>query len=92
MFKRLFNLFVFGLGIDAPTVGSAGAAVDDPPKVDDPKIEPKTDDSLQDDKQIDNKIPYDRFKKVNEENKALKAQIEKEEKAKTQAEKKRLED
>lgn len=42
-------------------------------------------------KVIDNKIPYERFKKINDDNKVLKEQLSNFEKDKTEAEKKRLE-
>lgn len=92
MFKRFFNLIVFGLFADDGS-GSTGTVKkpDDKP-VDKGTDDPKGSDDPKPDDDTKNKIPYDRFKKVNDENKALKDDLAKRDKEKADIEKKQLED
>lgn len=90
MLKHLFKL-CFGLFIDDPAKGSAGVK-DDPKAKEKPVKDPVKDPEKDPDPEPDNRIPYDRFKKVNDENKALKEKITENENIKTEAEKKKLVD
>jgi hypothetical protein len=76
---KLFKLNLFGMWIDEPPKGSGGTD------------ESKLNKPVESENVIDNKIPYDRFKKVNDENKLLKEQAAKIETEKVEADKKRLE-
>jgi hypothetical protein len=95
MFKKLLRFFMFGLMVDDPDSGSTGTATKDPeskgkdPQSQDPN---KQNGNQNQDPEPDNKIPYDRFKKVNDDNKSLKQKLAEIEKSKTEAEKKRLEE
>lgn len=83
LFKRLFNLMVFGLCVDDGT-GNIENTKPNPPK--DPPQDPPADPPAD-----PGKIPYDRFKKVNDENRGLKEQIAQIEKDKEAAKKAELE-
>ena len=81
MYKNLFRNVKFEA--DGAADGAAGGAKVVPPLVE-PKIESPT--------KTDTSVPYDRFKQIVDEKNKLKADLEKIETAKTEAEKKKLED